>query len=246
MYNPGQKGIDKSEKSVVYNEVEPPEDLASFVHRFWEIKTEVKLADDFNFHVLPDACVHAVFNLADPQAAGLTALRVTAEVLNLGREFHFVGIRFLPGVWQGNQDEFVEGVIDAPYRGALPLLEVGSELPGLDFAGRQALLSGLVRRLIKARLVTIDPVTTNLLANIDEIETVADMANAAGLSPRQLQRVLRQTTGFSPHDFLKVLRLQQSFTRGYLEFYADQSHYIHSFRKITGYTPSKYARKFGV
>jgi len=28
--------------------------------------------------------------------------------------------------------------------------------------------------------------------------------------------------------------------------YADQSHFIHSFRKATGYTPGKYSRKFDV
>jgi len=68
----------------------------------------------------------------------------------------------------------------------------------------------------------------------------------AGLSTRQLQRTLKQTTGFSPHDLLKVLRIQQSFKRHYLDLYADQSHYIHAFRTATGYTPARYLKKFGV
>ena len=89
-------------------------------------------------------------------------------------------------------------------------------------------------------------VTEKILTNIDDIHTVADMAAVTGVSPRQLQRMLKQTTGFSPHDLLKVLRLQQSFKQHYLELYADQSHFIHSFRKITGYTPAKYANKFDV
>ncbi|MFZ4404108.1 MAG: hypothetical protein ACOYOK_08415 [Pseudobdellovibrionaceae bacterium] len=48
----------------------------------------------------------------------------------------------------------------------------------------------------------------------------------------------------APHDFLKILRVQQSFRQDYLAYYADQAHYIHSFRRITGYTPSKYVKKF--
>ena len=72
------------------------------------------------------------------------------------------------------------------------------------------------------------------------------MAEVARLSPRQLQRVLKRSTGFTPHDLLKVLRLQQSFKQHYLETYADQSHFIHSFKKITGYTPAQYYRKFDV
>jgi AraC-like DNA-binding protein len=66
------------------------------------------------------------------------------------------------------------------------------------------------------------------------------------MSPRQLQRTLKRTTGFAPHDLLKVLRLQQSFSKHYLESYTDQSHFIHSFRNITGYTPVSYLSKFDV
>jgi AraC-like DNA-binding protein len=89
-------------------------------------------------------------------------------------------------------------------------------------------------------------VTEKILNNIDDVHTVADMAAITGMSPRQLQRTLNRTTGFSPHDLLKVLRLQQSFRQHYLELYSDQSHFIHSFRKITGFTPARYAEKFDV
>ncbi len=247
MYSPVQKGIEKElVESIRYVEVSPPTNLSEFVHRFWEIKTEKELPDDFYFHVLPDACVHIVFNLGDLKTAGITALRTSAEVLNLGASFHFVGIRFLPGVWQGNHDEIIKGVIDSPYSGSLPLIEVGNELAKLNFSAKQLILSKLVQRLIEEEVVTVDVVTQNLLANIDDIKTVSDMANTVDMSPRQLQRVLKQTTGFLPHDLLKVLRLQQSFIQHYLDFYADQSHYIHSFRKIVGYTPSEYACKFDV
>lgn len=246
MYNPIQKGIEKSARSVSYTEVEPPEGLSRYVHRFWEIKSETELADDFIFHVLPDACIHIVFNLAKPNSAGLTALRTTAQELKLGRAFHFVGVRLIPGVWQGDHNEIVDGVIDAPYGGRLPLVEVGLRLSGKDFPGMRSILSQLVERMIQERSLIVDETTGTLLANIDEIDSVADMANAVGMSARQLQRVLKQTTGFSPHDLLKILRLQKSFVRDYLEFYTDQSHYIHSFRQITGYTPKKYASKFDV
>jgi AraC-like DNA-binding protein len=62
----------------------------------------------------------------------------------------------------------------------------------------------------------------------------------------QLQRLLRQITGFSPHDLLKVLRLQQSFRRHYLDLYADQSHFTTAFRRAIGYTPGHYRKAFGV
>jgi AraC-like DNA-binding protein len=72
------------------------------------------------------------------------------------------------------------------------------------------------------------------------------MAELVGVSARQLQRILKRSTGFSPHDLLKVLRVQQSFRKHYLDLYADQSHFIHAFRNATGYTPVQYRSRFGV
>jgi AraC-like DNA-binding protein len=149
-------------------------------------------------------------------------------------------------VWQGSPQEIVDHYVGTPYLGDLPLIATNNELAKLDFMAKQPVLSQLVQWLIDQELVVINHVTEKILSNIDDIHTVAEMAAVANMSPRQLQRTLKRTTGFSPHDLLKVLRLQQSFKQHYLDSYADQSHYIHSFRKITGYTPSKYTAKFDV
>ena len=73
------------------------------------------------------------------------------------------------------------------------------------------------------------------------------MAKILGLSSRQLQRNLKKETGFSPHDFLKILRIQHTLDgQDYANSYADQSHFIRSFREATGYTPSDYNKKYDV
>jgi hypothetical protein len=99
MYRPIRDGIDKTAQSVQYTEAKPPGQLFGLVHCFWELKTERVLENDFCLHALPDACVNILFNQADTNIAGVTALRTTSEVLNLGRTFHYVGIQFFPGVW---------------------------------------------------------------------------------------------------------------------------------------------------
>lgn len=246
MYDPIKDGVDKTVQSVSYTEARPPGDLSDFVHSFWELKTDKELPDDFCLHALPDACVNVLFNQADTRIAGITALSTTYEELNLGKEFHYVGIQFLPGVWQGNQNETTDSFVGTPYLGDLPLIETSSEIAKLDFSAKQPVLSALVHQLIERKLVAINVVTSKILANIDSIQTVADMATVTQMSARQLQRTLKSSTGFSPHDFLKVLRLQQSFKQHYLDTYSDQSHFIHSFRKITGYTPAQYFLKFDV
>ena len=246
MYEPIKDGVDKTVKSVLYTEAKPPDSLSKLVHSYWELKTESVLNEEFCLHALPDACVNILFNQSDTRIAGITALRTTYEVLNLGKAFHYVGIQFFPGVWQGNQDETTDSFVGTPYPGELPLIEKSNQMSRLDFTDKQTVLSGLVQQLIDRQLVATNKTTSAILDHIQDIHTVADMAEVARLSPRQLQRVLKRSTGFSPHDLLKVLRLQQSFRQHYLETYSDQSHFIHSFKKITGYTPAQYYRKFDV
>jgi len=246
MYDPKGNSKERAAQSVQFVEAEPPDHLRGIVHRFLDIRTDGTLTDDYRFHALPDACTYIVFDQLNRDIAGVTKLRASSEELNLGRAFHYVNIRFLPGVWQGNGDAVAHGMVDHPYTGALPLLEVNRDLSNSGFAGMQPILSKLVDRLAEQELVQPNPVTEKIFQNFEEIFSVADMAEVSNLSPRQLQRTLKRTTGFTPHDFLKVLRLQQALKGEPSLSYADQSHFIHSFRKATGYTPGKYARKFDV
>ena len=223
MYSPVKDGIEKTVQSVRYTEAKSPSNLSGFVHCFWELKTDAVLSDDFCLHVLPDACVNILFNQMDTKIAGITALRTTFEVLNLGKTFHYVGIQFLPGVWQGNSDEIVDEYVGTPYLGDLPLIAISGKLARLDFSAKQSVLSELVNWLVDEKLVVANSVTEKILTNLDDIHNVADMAAITNMSSRQLQRISKRTTGFSPHDLLKVLRLQQSFRRDYLAYYADHA-----------------------
>ncbi|MEW7008582.1 MULTISPECIES: helix-turn-helix domain-containing protein [unclassified Lentilitoribacter] len=246
MYDPKGNGKEKTVQSVQFVELEPPSHLRGIVHRFLELKTNGTLPEDYRFHALPDACTYIVFDQLDAQIAGVTKLRASSEELNLGREFHFINIRFLPGVWQNDREPAEYGLVDNIYYGALPLIDINQDLLKRDFSANQQALSRFVEMLIDNNLVVANPVTEKIFQHLDDIYSVADMAEISNISPRQLQRTLKRTTGFAPHDFLKVLRLQQALNGEPSLSYADQSHFIHSFRKATGYTPARYSKKFDV
>lgn len=246
MYDPKGNGKEKTIETVQFEEAEPPPHLRGIVHRFIELKTDGALASDYRFHALPDACTYLVLDQLDTKIAGVTKLRATSEELNLGRQFHYTNIRFLPGVWQSGLSPVSYALVEDAYSGDLPLRALNQSLANQGFAAKAALLSQFVEQLIDRKLVIANPITDRIFQNMDDIYSVADMAEVAGKSPRQLQRVLKKTTGFTPHDFLKVIRLQQSLKGDPSLSYADQSHFIHSFRKATGYTPGQYARKFDV
>lgn len=246
MYDPRGNSRAKAAPAVHFVEAEPPAHLRGFVHRYLELKTDGALTEDYRFHALPDACTYIVFDQLKVEIAGTTRLRASSEELNLGRRFHYINIRFLPGVWQRERAPVSYAMVDNEYAGPLPLIETNRLLHARTFADGQAVLSDLVEALTARGLLVANPITERIFERLDAINSVADMAAAAGISARQLQRTLKRTTGFSPHDFLKVLRLQQALSGDASLSYADQSHFIHSFRRATGYTPGRYAKKFDV
>lgn len=229
-----------------YREASPPDDLGEVVHCFWELRTLAALPERFSYLALPDACVNLLFNVLEPTIAGVTALHVQATTLDLGTSFHYAGVQFYPGAWQGDRAEIVDRYVGTAYRGALPLVETGRRLAGLEFADMVPVLAGQARWCLTHGHARASAITARILSNLDLIRSVADMAALLRLSTRQLQRTIRRRTGFAPHDLIKVLRLQQSFRRHHLDLYADQSHFINSFREATGLTPVQYARRFGV
>lgn len=205
MYSPIRDGMEKTVRSVQYSEAQPPSSLAGLAHCFWELKTVTDLPEDFHYHVLPDACVNILFNQIETNIAGVTALRTKAEVLNLGTSFHYVGIQFYPGVWQGKKEEIIDCYVGTPYSGNLPLIQVSRKMAEVEFSRKLPALSELIQWCLKEKLVTINVLTEKILTDLDQIRSVADMARVTELSPRQLQRTLKRMTGLSPHDLLKSL-----------------------------------------
>lgn len=79
----------------------------------------------------------------------------------------------------------------------------------------------------------------------------AELARAAGVSARHLQRLFREQVGTSPKIYSRIQRFQSALRRldgasGNIAItaadsgYFDQPHLIHDFREFTGTTPSAY------
>lgn len=246
MYDPIKDGMEKSSGTVIYNIAKPPQALRNIVHSYWQLKTDTSLENDFTLHAIPDACINILFNQKDTDIAGITGLKTTYVELNLGRDFDYAGIQFFPGVWQGNRNETKDRFVGSKYLGQLPLISINLKTAPLSFEDKSSIFTDLVSCLVEQNVVQPNKAVHKILANLERIHSVSEMAEIAHHSPRQLQRILKQATGLSPHDFLKVLRLQQSLKEHKVNLYTDQSHFIRSFKKITGYTPTAYFRKYDV
>ena len=86
-----------------------------------------------------------------------------------------------------------------------------------------------------------------------EVTRVDELAAHAGLSERSLQRLVEQRVGMSPkwliqrrrlHDAVEALKAGESSLADMAARlgYADQAHFTHDFRTVTGMTPGEYLR----
>lgn len=86
-----------------------------------------------------------------------------------------------------------------------------------------------------------------------EVTRVAEVARAAGMSERSLQRLVEHRIGLSPKWLIQRRRLHDAVqalkagTTGLADMaaelgYTDQAHFTHDFRAVTGTTPGAYLR----
>lgn len=124
-------------------------------------------------------------------------------------------------------------------------------------------MAAVIDEFLLDMLRPVPPVARQILASIDAvlrqerdvpITRVGDLADAMGLSVRQVERWTRQLFGCSPklmlrkHRFLQMLARhgEQAAGEAWLEaadetFY-DQSHFIREYKRFTGRSPGQYAR----
>lgn len=239
IYKPLQPGIPTRHKQhVVYKEFYPR--VKSSIYCFWSLQTQEALKEDFHYLVLPDACMDIVFDMSkEPAFEGALIMTpdIVASTLNLGKDFSYAGIRLLPGTWQWQPSDVVGQALHLDHlKDYYDFRRLRQELQCAETGKRLAMLEGVVANLERCGAVDINP-----LANIAlSCQTVEDYMQLWSLSRRHTQRLFKKYFGYAPHDFIKVIRFQQSLRHGTFEAYADQAHYIREFKRITNLTPREF------
>lgn len=124
-----------------------------------------------------------------------------------------------------------------------------------DPAGHLAAIAALERRLTPYLPVDGPGLMINevvgWLREHPEVTRVDELAAHVGLSERSLQRLVEQRVGMSPkwliqrrrlHDAVEALKAGESSLADMAARlgYADQAHFTHDFRTVTGMTPGEY------
>ena len=243
---------------LLYRELAPAPDLATWVQCHWEFSAR-RGAAPRPHHVLPDGCVSIVCGLRqDGIWLGLMGprtgpLRTVAEPGQVVR-----GVRFRPegaGALLGIE----------PRRFRDRHVPLGSVMPELEDSLRTrighsgevdvvtAFTAALRELLPQARAV--DPqmhAAVEALTLTDGAMSIAELARRVCLSERQLQRRFGAAVGLTPKQFARIRRLRStvgdalaSENAGWSRLaaqlgFADQAHMIREFSALTGQSPESF------
>lgn len=253
-----------------YCQLQPPACLREYVLYFWTMESSKTSGALQSFGPLVDGCPGLLFQRADegrfydqngtplPElfAYGQTIKRTA--IYMLGR-FKTVGVclqpHSLPSLFGLSAHELTDECLDIKLISA-PLID--QLVHTTSVAGQIDLLSSFLSRQVQRMNKPIDSLTTCVLTRLIESKgnaSLPELHRSLRISERSLERKFDQQVGISPKLFARLCRFQSSLAQlnegnltklsdiAYENGYADQSHFIRSFREFTGYTPSQYQQQ---
>lgn len=248
---------------------EPAPALRPYVEHYWLIDWD--LSEPYAAQVLPHPSVNLTFtydgaaSAADGVAAGL------GEVTGIGRELYtrrltglgrVCGVTFRPGGFRPftpgrPASDWTDRVV--PLAAAWPALPPGVIASVLRPDAEQDRVAALDAFLLSRRPAP-DPAAREAMDLVERIRRdpalrrVADVAAAADVSVRSLQRLFAGYVGVSPKWVLLRYRIHEALERAATDAdidwatlalelgYSDQSHLARDFTATVGVPPAAYAR----
>lgn len=257
-YKPIQPTVSQNNEKITYLEIQPTKKIENYVYCFWQLKTQTKLEEDFNYRVVSDGCIDIFFDHKDLSQSFIMGFCNKYTEFPIGKEFDYIGIRFLPVAFPilfdvnakslSNQSQELKEVL--PDFSNWITTEIKTKSTFIDIA---ELLNEKLLGIVQNQKTEIDKRFLNSLTliflNHGFLDTEKDLYT--GLSPRQLRRVFNFYIGTTAKSFCNVVRFQrilnakpskQSLKNNKLYFevgFFDQAHFIKNFKTFYGITPSE-------
>ncbi|WP_231427299.1 helix-turn-helix domain-containing protein [Pedobacter sp. Leaf250] len=262
LFRPIQPTVQQIAGLVSYTEIFPDDKLLNCIYCYWELKTNKRLEEQFNYKVVADGCIDIFFDLNNPKESLVMGFCKKYTTFQLADNFHYIGIRFLPTMFPNlfnidaselsNRVENLNNVIpsvanfiESNFSNGLTFSQITSHLNQYFTNHLKVENTELDNRLYQA----IDIIFKN--RGVLNVEKDLDV----GLSDRQLRRLFNFYIGDTQKTFSQVVRFQnilsakpstQSLKFNKLFFdngYFDQSHFIKNFKNFYGLTPNQAFKK---
>ena len=247
--------------NVYFREFAPCRALHAHVACFWSFDKRASQLTHYEHRVLPDGCTDIIFDLCvdSPNAVVIGPMIRPRTVISDTKPA--LGVRFFPGAAL----TFLDFSLASLQERVVPLSEFHAadsdrllnQLLATDGLARQIAIveDWLLARLRRPPL--IDPHIMRAIkwtyAERGRLQ-VSELAKAVGLCERQLNRKFPVWTGYTPKQFVRVMRFQhalESMTHtpairdadvAAMHGYADQSHMIREFCELGGGSPRTFQR----
>jgi AraC-like DNA-binding protein len=239
----------------MYREYSPPRALAEFVECFWQRRLPDRGFDPIGA-VLPDGRVDVLWSADGRMIVAGPATRSLPRPLT--PPFAVIAARFHPGIGPAvlglPAHELVDLHVPLASLDSRPARALAARLTGAENAGQavSAMAEGISRP--GGDPVAVDPLVRAAVGELDRPgASVGALAQALGISERQLQRRFRDAVGYGPKAFQRILRFQRALTelrRGRARSgglaqvaaatgYSDQAHLTRESRRLAGVSPKR-------
>ena len=208
--------------------------------------------------VVADGCIDIFVALDKPSNSYVMGFCRSFTSFSLGRNFNYVGIRFLPTMFSQLFGVNAKLLRDryTPAAAIIPAVSafIGANLhPGQRLAQIADLLDIYFTNITRQAVINFDSRLYDAIFLILENNGCVDIEKGlkTGISSRQLRRLFEWYIGDTAKHFSKVVRFQyllknvsspMSLRRHKFFFdagYYDQAHFIKEFKKLYGATPAR-------
>jgi len=253
-----------------YQQVSPPPCLKNYIRYFWVLESDD--ADQSGKKLLPlaDGCPGIIFqhaslgSFSDPRHEHLPEIFLYGQTvkpteINFGGRFQTIGVCFYPyalkSVFGFDASELTDSCLDLTLllnNVKEPLLNASSPKNQLE------IFSTHLNHHIQKSRYQVDHATEYALSQIVQAKgnlPLRDLQRKLKLSERGFQRRFNQHVGISPKLFSRVCRFQAALRQlknnnygnlsdvAFDNGYADQSHFIRSFKEFAGFSPYQFQKR---
>ncbi|MES1218141.1 MAG: helix-turn-helix domain-containing protein [Bacteroidota bacterium] len=254
-----------------YKTYKPGKELSTLIKCYWTLEADAEEKPQKQ-RIVPDGCVEMIFNHGDlyrqyldesnsivqPRCFVIGQLTEPLYIEPTGKTGIF-SARFYPGGFM----PFATMPIKQMENKAVSLQQLFS---GDGITLEQNILHAetsadkitIVENFLTSRLTNIETIDRILKSTVETIVSVngqisvGELSQQMNINRRQLERKFSSTTGLSPRQLAKIVRLQAAFkmllnnqftsltSLAYEGDYYDQAHFIKDFKEFTGLTPKKF------
>ncbi len=253
-----------------FKSILPPASLKDYIQYFWTLESHCAYGSPVALGPLADGCPGLIFQPAGEGAfyegthkrlpeLFLYGQTVTRTRISLLGRFRTVGVCFFPNTLKPlfgfDAIELTDACLDV---GLLSAHLPERMLSAASVDEQIQILAGWLSELVRKTDMPVDALTGFALTRIMGAHgqlSLPQLRHGLGLTERSLERRFNQHVGIPPRLFARVCQFQAALTQlkhsryallsdvAYDNGYADQSHFIRTFRAFAGVAPSQWQQQ---